>query len=523
MLMHVQDDPDADPELYDLQVLITAEEVYPEMERAFLAAKREIWASYRVFDLSTKLRSAEGQAVGETWFDLIVEVLKRGVALHMVLSDFDPILAPKLHCASWKSRRAFVAAGEVVGPSAKLEVTNAVHAARVGLLPRIALWPRMMKELSRHARDLNGQSAQVRAKRLECSPGLRTWLTEKPGGTLRPRRWPAPPLIPGTHHQKIAVFDRSLLCVGGLDLDERRYDDKGHHRRRDETWHDVQLMCRGTVADDAQAFLEAFLLNVDGQAPPKPNGRLLRTLSRRRDFEAPHLGPRPQVSELAEAHHRMVGSAQQLIYLETQFFRDRRLADALAEAGARNKDLGLIMVLPGAPEDVAFEGSTSSDARFGEYLQVKCVDSVQEAFGDRVAFCSPVRPERMTGTGRDTLCGAPIIYVHAKVSIFDDAQALVSSANLNGRSLYWDTEAGVALRQTKQVHALRRRVFRHWLFADAADTYYDLATAPGAWRKLAARNAEKAPDKRDGFLVPYDPVPARAFGRPLPGVPPQMV
>ncbi len=43
---------------------------------------------------------------------------------------------------------------------------------------------------------------------------------------------------------------------------------------------------------------------------------------------------------------------------------------------------------------------------------------------------------------RDRLGGAPMIYVHAKVSIFDRSAAIVSSANLNGRSLRWDTEAG---------------------------------------------------------------------------------
>ena len=80
------------------------------MERAFLGAKKEAWASFRGFDLSTRLRSKEARAFGTTWFDLIVHVLKRGVALNFVLADFDPILAPELHCASWRSRRAFVAA-----------------------------------------------------------------------------------------------------------------------------------------------------------------------------------------------------------------------------------------------------------------------------------------------------------------------------------------------------------------------------------------------------------------------------
>ena len=116
----------------DLRVLITAEEAYPEMERAFLAARSEIWGCFRVFDLATKLRSAEGKAIGTDWFDLILHVLKRGVAIRMVLSDFDPIFAPRLHRMSWKARRAFIAVSELAGPSAQLHVTNATHSARVG-------------------------------------------------------------------------------------------------------------------------------------------------------------------------------------------------------------------------------------------------------------------------------------------------------------------------------------------------------------------------------------------------------
>ncbi|WP_254684914.1 phospholipase D family protein [Tateyamaria omphalii] len=511
------------PAQSDVQILITAAETYPEMERAFLAAEREIWASYRVFDLATKLRSDEGRAIGETWFDLIVHVLRRGVRLNMVLADFDPILAPKLHCAAWTARRAFIAAGEAAGPDADLHVVNATHSGRVGIIPRMLLWPRTVREIARLARKLNAMPSHQRARRLQCSPGLRPWLKESTGGTLSARKWRPPPLVPGTHHQKIAVFDRSRLCVGGLDLDERRYDDKGHHRARDETWHDIQLMCRGAVVQEAQEHLETFLHAVAGDGDVPQTSHLRRTLSRRRRVEAPHLGPRPLVCELADAHFNMIRQARQLIYLETQFFRDVRIADALAEAAQKTPELGLILILPGAPEDVAFDGNTGSDARFGEYQQARALDRISDGFGTRLALCSPVKPMRVAGRGRDTLCGSPIIYVHAKVSVFDDAGAIVSSANLNARSLKWDTEAGVVLDRAQDVRGMRHRVFDHWLSADADPACYDPARAVAGFRDIISRNAECAPEARTGFLVPHDRAPATEFGRPLPGVPDAMV
>lgn len=514
--------PEADTE--DLRVFITAAEAYPEMERAFLAARHEIWAGYRVFDLTTRLRSAEARAVGETWFDLIVHTLERGVALNFVLSDFDPILAGELHCASWQARRAFIAAREVVGPAAKLRVTNAAHSARVGLLPRLLMWPRLVKAVQEQADHLNGVPLQDRRRALECRPGLRRWLRGDPAESLEARKWYPPPLVPGSHHQKMAVFDRELLCIGGLDLDERRYDDKGHRRRQDETWHDVQIMCRGAVVRDAQKHLETFLGAVAGHGEPAPPGALLRTQSRRRKWQMPFLGPRPEISEIAEANFRAMARARELIYLETQFFRDRRTADALADAARRRPNLGLILILPGAPEDVAFDRNTSADARYGEYLQAQCITTLTEAFGARAAICSPVRPVPADDTSwRDTLHGSPIIYVHAKVSIFDDDRAIVSSANMNGRSLYWDTETGVTLDRAEDVDLLRRRVSHHWLPKDAEPHFLNLKEAAGHWRVMAHANAERPPHERKGFLVPYDVRPAEEIGRNLPVVPQAMV
>ncbi len=506
-----------------VKVLLTAQEVYPEMERAFLAAEREISAGYRVFDLATKLRSDEGRAIGVDWFDLIVHVLRRGVKVNFIISDFDAVMAPDLHWHSWKARRAFVAARELAGPEADLTVTNAAHSARVGILPRIVLWPRLLKEIRKTADKLNQMSRDEAESVLECSPGVRLMLRQTKTGEYAARRWPIPTLIPGTHHQKVCVIDRRVAFVGGLDLDERRYDTKRHDRERSETWQDVQLLCTGPIAEDVHTHLEEFLDVVAGVRAPTAEGRLLRTLSRRRKHDWPFLGPKPLVQTIADDHHQLVQRARGLIYLETQFLRDLPLCNRLAHAAHDNSSLSLIVVVPGAPESVAFDGETGSDARFGEFLQAKCVKTLRAAFGERMVICSPVRPKSLDTGGRDTLCGSPIIYVHSKVSIFDCDRAIVSSANLNGRSLQWDTEAGVMLSDKDQVSNLRERIFHHWLGKDAGPEFFAADSAVALWAERAQRNAEVAPDKRRGFLVPYDVRPAEKFGRRLPGIPHAMV
>ncbi|NJM81477.1 MAG: hypothetical protein HC844_02405 [Tabrizicola sp.] len=66
----------------DDQILLTAAEAYPALERAFRAAEREIWAGFRIFDLRTRLCSPEAMSVGQTWFDLVAHTLKRGVEIN---------------------------------------------------------------------------------------------------------------------------------------------------------------------------------------------------------------------------------------------------------------------------------------------------------------------------------------------------------------------------------------------------------------------------------------------------------
>ena len=79
------------------QLLITAEEAWPAFERAMLAAKRRVVAGFRVFDPETRLRSEEALEIGETWADLLVHKIEDGVQFDLILSDFDPIVAPDMH------------------------------------------------------------------------------------------------------------------------------------------------------------------------------------------------------------------------------------------------------------------------------------------------------------------------------------------------------------------------------------------------------------------------------------------
>ncbi|NJM82532.1 MAG: phospholipase [Tabrizicola sp.] len=509
--------------------MVTASEAYPALERAFLSARREISAGFRVFDLKTRLRSDEALRIGKTWFDLVFHTLRRGVTLRIVLSDFDPVARPRLHRATWRSVRMLWAAAEMAGPTARLTVVPSMHSAVAGIWPRLMFWPLVQSRMLRVSNWLRRLAGSHRIAALREMPGVHHMLAAK-DALPRPRLLALPPLFPATHHQKLAVFDRTRLYIGGLDLDERFYDTPDHHLPAQETWHDVQLMVEGPVAEDAQTHLDGFLDIIDGKAAPDQPApdrgglRLVRTLSRRRIRGAwRFISPEPVVSEIEAAHRDAIGRASRLIYVETQYFRDRRLARKLAEAARQTPDLHMILILPAAPDDVAFEGATGLDARLGEFLQAKCLRILRRGFGRRLFVGGAAQPRRTPAKGRAQLNGAPLVYIHAKVSIFDDNLAVVSSANLNGRSLRWDTEAGLVLTRQEAVLDLRHRLMAHWLPEDAGTDFFAPGRAMHAWRNLAARNARLPPDARRGFILPYDLKSAQDFGRAFPLVPDEMV
>lgn len=445
----------------------------------------------------------------------------------MVLTDFDPVVRPRLHALTWRSVRQFCGAREIAGPEADLDIVPSLHSARTGFLPRLAVAPLALWTLRKDCRWLQCLKSEERRAMLRDLPGLARYVRMLADGSVAPRYLTVPVLFPATHHQKLAVIDRRKLYIGGLDLNERRYDTAEHEQPARETWQDVQLMLEGDVAEEAQAHLESFLSSVAGRADPPPSRQLLRTLSRRRRRPRMHFGPKPLLSQILDCHKLLIRRSKRLIYLETQFLRDRSLCRVLAEAALAKPDLGLILILPAAPEEVAFDARDDLDFRYGEFLQARCLRRLRKAFGARAFIGTAAQPRPASRShsegSRDRLRGAEIVYIHSKVSIFDDTEAIVSSANLNGRSLRWDTEAGVILSTPSEVEALRRRIFAHWLPEDAEEAFFDPATAVHFWRRLAIRNALREPAERQGFVMPYDLKAAEEFGVNLPVIPEEMV
>ncbi|MHA3978406.1 phospholipase D family protein [Halovulum sp. GXIMD14794] len=505
----------------DLKVLVTAGEAYPAFERAVLEARDQITMGFRIFDPRTLLRSAQGKAVGRDWADLLAHALARGVKVDLYLGDFDPLMATELHRTCWNSMRVLAGVRELAGPgAAPLIVRPLLHPAAVAPIPRLVFWPLTALIRRRKSAWLRNLPEGERDLCAAETPGLRALQGLPPFSPV--------PLFPVSHHQKIAVIDEDRLYIGGLDLDERRWDDHDHDQPAQQTWHDVQVLIRDPeMARAGRTHLRSLPAVTSGDEQPPATPGVLRTVSRRRRRASLALSPKNVVRELSEAHHRQISKAEKLIYLETQFFRDRRIALRLAARARRAKDLKLVLLLPGAPEVVAFTKRPPLDGRFGDFLQTKYLQLVKRAFGDRMLIASPVQRRVRNNLDLDAeraaLWGSPLIYLHSKVSIFDNNAAVVSSANLNGRSMKWDTETGVCLTDPEEVRKVREQIFRKWMPDDPTPEALDPDTSFEHWKQILSDNARSQPEQRRGFLVPYDIRAARATAIPVPGMPEEMV
>ncbi len=106
--------------------------------------------------------------------------------------------------------------------------------------------------------------------------------------------------------------------------------------------------------------------------------------------------------------------------------------------------------------------------------------------------------------------------------IADDRHALVSSANINGRSLRWDTEFGMLWEDAAGVAAFRRQAWSQ-LLASEADGGIALEKGLATWRRIGLANLSLEPAARQGFIVPHKLARARRFARPSWFVPDDLV
>ncbi|WP_293898934.1 phospholipase D-like domain-containing protein [Phenylobacterium sp.] len=286
------------------------------------------------------------------------------------------------------------------------------------------------------------------------------------------------------HHQKVLVIDDAIGFCGGGDIGPDRWDTPQHlddDPRREKTRH-----AHGNSKDDFNSRHEVMGL-VEG-APAKALGALFRDRWARAtgeilpeppatrpswpagvtaQFEGVEVGlsrtagawrGHPEVREAERLHLAAIAGATRSIYMENQYFTSPLIAAALARRLAE----------PDGPE-VLLVGTEHSPSYFDQATmdrtRVKFIETLKRA--DRHGRFQAYSP--VTTLGR-------IIIVHAKLTIIDDRLLRIGSANINNRSLGFDTECDMSFEAAgrigtgarREIARLRTRLLAHWLGCDEA-------------------------------------------------------
>lgn len=184
----------------------------------------------------------------------------------------------------------------------------------------------------------------------------------------------------------------------------------------------------------------------------------------------------PEVREVERLHLESIADARRCIYMENQYFTSPLIAAALAQRLAE----------PDGPE-VVLISTEHSPSYFDQFT----MDRTRLRFLRRLQRAD--KHGRLKAYSPVTTLGRTII-VHAKLTIIDDRLLRIGSANLNNRSLGFDTECDLSFEATgragtgnrAEIVRLRTRLLAHWLGCDDAVVEAAVRKARGVGAGLEA-------------------------------------
>ncbi|PZQ55611.1 MAG: phospholipase [Phenylobacterium zucineum] len=284
-----------------------------------------------------------------------------------------------------------------------------------------------------------------------------------------------------SHHQKVVVVDDKVAFAGGCDFGPDRWDTCDHEDENPrraaipgehpcfDARHEVMSLVDGAPAQALGELFRERWLRATGEVLASPRatradpwpGEVVPQfedvrvgLSRSRASWRGH----PKHREVETLYLASIAAARSCIYLENQYFTSPMIAEALA------KRLGE----PAGPEVILVSTEHSPS-----YFDQMTMDRTRSLFIKRLKDAD--RFGRFRIYSPVTAMGRTII-VHAKIAIIDDVLLRIGSANLNNRSMGFDTECDVSIEPAGDtrtasraaIRAVRTRLLAHWLACEDA-------------------------------------------------------
>lgn len=320
-----------------------------------------------------------------------------------------------------------------------------------------------------------------------------------------------------THHQKFMVLETAEATTafcGGLDIAFMRtpaYWGKLTDTKYRWLWHDVHARLDGLITGDlAREFVMRWNREKDRSVvASRPGWKPLETLAastpRATDRGAPQNGHSMQMlrtvsvqgagrniqdtrrDDIWQGYQRLIGCATRFLYMENQYFREPRMADAIVKQAKAQPELVVMVVVPSETDDRPDAGKLHGDSRQHEFF-LRLTGGVPKA-----------RLRVYTMSHR---------IIHSKLILADDDMLCVGSANANPRGFFLDSELNVMVHDSPAVFGFRCRLWAHNLgIAEGTVASWAVSAFLARWDAVAAANDKlrSNPGKMTGeAIVPFD-------------------
>ncbi|MBC7531508.1 MAG: VTT domain-containing protein [Oligoflexus sp.] len=261
--------------------------------------------------------------------------------------------------------------------------------------------------------------------------------------------------ISASQHQKFVITDADVAFIGGLDLTIRRWDQSSHSHdaplRRDPdgepygAFHDYQLGVTGSVVFDFIRLFHGRWLNATGQmlnklpteqnstSNPLPTDTVASFKNAKVGFSRtmPAFKDQDECKEIAQLFQDLIRVAERFIVIENQYLSAHSIVKAITDRLVEETGPEVIIILP---------------EKAGGWLEMKTMGLLQDlALKRLVSFDRYDRLRIYYPFDRGRAAKRLGMTVHSKLMIIDDRYLTIGSANLNNRSMGYDTECQLTI------------------------------------------------------------------------------
>ena len=263
--------------------------------------------------------------------------------------------------------------------------------------------------------------------------------------------------VGGSHHQKLVVIDGLLAFAGGMDICSSRWDDRRHLSENPERkdadgvfygpYHEIQIFLSGPIVQDLTKIFETRWRDSGGEDlnlgiadqhvfDIGQDYFPLATKSAALSQTGPRtLVPlREPILEIRSLYLDAIRNAENLIYLENQYFSSQSIYQAFVErmSYSERPPLQVIIILPMKSEGLVEELSMG-------LTQGRMLNSLKEIARRRghslgIYYSASISEEKKEVS----------TYIHSKLLLVDDRFLTIGSANTTNRSMGLDTELNVS-------------------------------------------------------------------------------